>query len=186
MREPTHFIDGDANHDDANSAMWTSQIQTFSTDQLMKMLTMLEQKWKINERNNRYLSSRIGYDNFFTQDELTEDGLPIAIDIERVSGKYTRMHDRLCDIYHRAETLNLMDMEDDNDMKLSVRVNRLIDQVDDAWQIVFRNARINERINNPTYVPINPESDPSIFRTSTITNVEELSPYQQAILQTLR
>ena len=72
MREPTHFIDGDANHDDANSAMWTSQIQTFSTDQLMKMLTMLEQKWKINERNNRYLSSRIGYDNFFTQDELTD------------------------------------------------------------------------------------------------------------------
>jgi len=38
----------------------------------------------------------------------------------------------------------------------------------------------------PTYVPINPETDPSIFRMSTITNIEELNPFQQALLQTLK
>jgi len=117
---------------------------------------------------------------------LTEDGLPVSIDITRVESKVKRMNERLCELYHRSDTLNMMDIEDDNDMKLSVRINRLIDQVDDAWQIVFRNARISERINNPTYVPINPETDPSIFRMSTITNIEELNPFQQALLQTLK
>lgn len=50
----------------------------------------------------------------------------------------------------------------------------------------FRHARIYERINNPTYIPINRETDPSIFRCSTISNSEELSPYQQAILTILK
>jgi hypothetical protein len=71
-------------------------------------------------------------------------------------------------------------------MKISVRINRLLDQVDDAWQIVFRHARISERMNNPTYVPINPETDPSIFRISTINNIDELNPFQQGVLQTLK
>ena len=186
MAEPTHFISDQANHDEANSAMWANQIQTFDSDQLMQFLNQLEHTWKINERNNSYLSQRIGYDNFFSKDELAEDGYPQTVDIERIHGKFVRMRDHLCELYHRADTLNMMDIEDDNDMKISVRVNRLIDQVDDAWQIVFRNARISERVNNPTYVPINPESDPSIFRVSTISKPEELSPFQQAIMQTLR
>jgi len=182
----THFIDETANRDDANSAMWTNQIQTFSHDDVMKFLVQLEDMWKINNRDDIYLSYRIGYENFFTKDELTEDGLPVSIDITRVESKVKRMNERLCELYHRSDTLNMMDIEDDNDMKLSVRINRLIDQVDDAWQIVFRNARISERINNPTYVPINPETDPSIFRMSTIANIEELNPFQQAVLQTLK
>ena len=182
----THFIDETANRDDANSAMWTNQIQTFSHDDVMKFLVQLEDMWKINNRDDIYLSYRIGYENFFTKEELTDDGLPVSIDITRVESKVKRMNERLCELYHRSDTLNMMDVEDDNDMKISVRINRLIDQVDDAWQIVFRNARISERINNPTYVPINPETDPSIFRMSTITNVDELNPFQQALLQTLK
>jgi hypothetical protein len=182
----THFIDETANRDDANSAMWTNQIQTFSHDDVMNFLVQLEDMWKINNRDDIYLSYRIGYENFFTKEELTDDGLPVSIDITRVESKVKRMNERLCELYHRSDTLNMMDIEDDNDMKISVRINRLIDQVDDAWQIVFRNARISERINNPTYVPINPETDPSIFRMSTITNVDELNPFQQALLQTLK
>jgi hypothetical protein len=182
----THFIDEKSNRDDAASAMWTNQIQTFSHDDVMKFLVQLEDMWKINDRDDIYLSYRIGYENFFTKDELTEDGLPVSIDITRVESKVKRMNERLCELYHRSDTLNMMDIEDDNDMKISVRINRLLDQVDDAWQIVFRHARISERMNNPTYVPINPETDPSIFRMSTINNIEELNPFQQAVLQTLK
>jgi hypothetical protein len=182
----THFIDETSNRDDAASAMWTNQIQTFSHDDVMKFLVQLEDMWKINDRDDIYLSYRIGYENFFTKDELTEDGLPVSIDISRVESKVKRMNERLCELYHRADTLNMMDIEDDNDMKISVRVNRLLDQVDDAWQIVFRHARISERMNNPTYVPINPETDPSIFRISTINNIDELNPFQQGVLQTLK
>lgn len=39
----THFIDETSNRDDAASAMWTNQIQTFSHDDVMKFLV----NWKI-------------------------------------------------------------------------------------------------------------------------------------------
>lgn len=186
MSEPIHFIGEAANYDDANSALWSNHIQQFSPDQVMDMLLQLEHMWKLTEKNDKYMSYHVGYLNFFTKDELSDDGLPISIDLEKISAKHMRMHDRLCELYHRADTLGIMDLEDDDDMKTSVRINRLIDQVEDAWQIVFRNARISDRVNNPTYVPINPESDPSIFRTSTMKNIEELIPYQQACLTVLK
>ena len=78
------------------------------------------------------------------------------------------MNLQLGQLYHRADKLKILDLDDGDDNKISVRINRLIDQVDDAWQIVFRHTRIYERINNPTYIPINPETDPSIFRCSTL------------------
>lgn len=183
----THFIDDQADRDEANSAMWSNQIQTFEKKELMVLLTDLENKWKLNERGNRYVSLRIGYDNFFPIDEIGEDGYPSGVvDIERICSMYIRMRDRLCEMYHRGDSLGILDEYDDDDMKVSVRINRLIDQVDDAWHMVFRNERTNERINNPMYVPINPESDPSLFRLSTISKPEELTPFQQAIMQTLR
>lgn len=182
-----HFIDEQANRDEANSAMWSNQIQTFDNKQLMDFLIRLEQAWKINERGNNYVSYHIGYDNFFPREDIGEDGYPKStVDIERICGMYSRMRDRICETYHRADILNMLDEYDENDLKVSVRINRLIDQVDDAWQIVFRVERTKERINNPMYVPINPETDPSLFRVSTISKPEELSPFQQAIMQTLR
>lgn len=183
----THFIDDQANRDEANSAMWSNQIQTFDKEQLMDLLIRLERAWKVNDRESSYVALRLGYENFFSKDEIGEDGYPRgAVDIERKCSMYMRMRDRLCDMYHRADTLNVLDEIDENDLKVSVRINRLLDQVDDAWQIVFRIERTNERINNPMYIPINPETDPSIFRLSTISKPEELSPFQQAIMQTLR
>ena len=183
----THFIDDQVNRDEANSAMWSNQIQTFDKEQLMDLLIRLEHAWKVNDRENGYVAQQLGYENFFSREEIGEDGYPRgAVDIERICGMYIRMRDRLCDMYHRSDTLGLLDEIDENDMKISVRINRLVDQVDDAWQIVFRIERTNERINNPMYVPINPESDPSIFRLSTISKPEELTPFQQALMQTLK
>jgi len=183
----THFIDNQVNRDEANSAMWSNQIQVFDKEQLMELLIRLERAWKVNDRQSSYVAQRIGYENFFSSDEIGEDGYPrSSVDIERKCSMYMRMRDRLCDMYHRADTLEILNDIDDNDMKVSVRINRLLDQVDDAWQIVFRVERTNERINNPMYIPINPETDPSIFRLSTISKPDELSPYQQAIMQTLK
>ena len=181
----THYIDDNANPNESNEVMWTNQIQMFNNEQYMNFLAQLEHLWGLHS-NDDHISFRLGYDRFFNKSDLNPNtGLPDKIDIEAISGKHSRMKTQLGQMYHRAESLKLLDLEDGDDIKISTRINRLIDQVDDAWQIVFRNTRIHERINNPTYVPINPQSDPSIFRCSTITEIEELSPYQQAILQLL-
>ena len=167
--------------------MWSNQIQSLNPEEFMHLLSQLEDMWDINATNNSMVSFQLGYKNFINPQDLDpETGIPFRFDVELVSGNHKRLKMQLGQMYHRAEVLKLLDVEDDEDMKISMRINRLIDQVDDAWQIIFRAARIHERINNPTYVPINPESDPSIFRCSTIDKIDELVPYQQAILACLQ
>ena len=184
----THFINQDANPEETNQVMWSNLIQSLNPEQLINFLTQLEDMWDIQKRDDEGVSFQLGFKNFFSVSELNPDsGLPSNnVDIERISAKHQRMNLQLGQMYHRADALKILDLDDGDDMKISVRINRLIDQVDDAWQIVFRHTRIYERINNPTYIPINPETDPSIFRCSTISNTEELSPYQQAILTMLK
>jgi hypothetical protein len=185
--DETHYINSDANPRESNAIMWTNQIQSLNPEEFMHLLSQLEDMWDINTTNNSMISFQLGYKNFINPQDLDpETGLPVRFDVELVSGNHKRLKMQLGQLYHRAEVLKLLDLEDDEDMKISMRINRLIDQVDDAWQIIFRAARIHERINNPTYVPINPESDPSIFRCSTLDKVEELAPYQQAILACLQ
>ena len=185
--EETHFISSESNQRESNAIMWSNQIQTLNPEEFMHLLSELEDMWDINATDNSMVSFQLGYKNFINPQDLDpETGLPVRFDVELVSGNHKRLKMQLGQMYHRAEVLRLLDTEDDEDMKISMRINRLIDQVDDAWQIIFRAARIHERINNPTYVPINPESDPSIFRCSTMEKVEELAPYQQAILACLQ
>ena len=185
--EDTHFIGSESNQRESNAIMWSNQIQSLNPEEFMHLLSQLEDMWDINAVNNSMVSFQLGYKNFINPQDLDpETGLPVRFDVELVSGNHKRLKMQLGQMYHRAEVLKLLDIEDDEDMKISMRINRLIDQVDDAWQIIFRAARIHERINNPTYVPINPESDPSIFRCSTLDKVDELAPYQQAILACLQ
>ena len=185
--EDTHFIGSESNQRESNAIMWSNQIQSLNPEEFMHLLSQLEDMWDINAVNNNMVSFQLGYKNFINPQDLDpETGLPVRFDVELVSGNHKRLKMQLGQMYHRAEVLKLLDIEDDEDMKISMRINRLIDQVDDAWQIIFRAARIHERINNPTYVPINPESDPSIFRCSTLDKVDELAPYQQAILACLQ
>ena len=185
--EETHFISSESNQRASNAIMWSNQIQSLNPEEFMHLLSQLEDMWDINATNNSMVSFQLGYKNFINPQDLDpETGIPFRFDVELVSGNHKRLKMQLGQMYHRAEVLKLLDVEDDEDMKISMRINRLIDQVDDAWQIIFRAARIHERINNPTYVPINPESDPSIFRCSTIDKIDELLPYQQAILACLQ
>tara|TARA_B100000287_G_scaffold139152_1_gene131114 strand:- start:1897 stop:3849 length:1953 start_codon:yes stop_codon:yes gene_type:complete len=185
--DETHFISSESNQRESNAIMWSNQIQSLNPEEFMHLLSQLEDMWDINATDNSMVSFQLGYKNFINPQDLDpETGIPIKFDVELVSGNHKRLKMQLGQMYHRAEVLKLLDIEDDEDMKISMRINRLIDQVDDAWQIIFRAARIHERINNPTYVPINPESDPSIFRCSTIDNIDELVPYQQAILACLQ
>src|SRR5210317_2469105 len=185
--EETHFISLESNQRESSAIMWSNQIQSLNPEEFMHLLSQLEDMWDINTTNNSMISFQLGYKNFINPQDLDpETGVPVRFDVELVSGNHKRLKMQLGQMYHRAEVLKLLDIEDDDDMKISMRINRLIDQVDDAWQIIFRVARIRERINNPTYVPINPESDPSIFRCSTMDKIEELAPYQQAILACLQ
>jgi hypothetical protein len=79
-------------------------------------------------------------------------------------------------MYHRAKTLKVLDIED-NDMKISRRTNRLNCQIDRLCKMVIINTEIVEQTNNPT-APLENES-------VTLDDIDEMTPYQQAIIKCL-
>ena len=167
---------------------WTNDIHECSNEKLLIILSEMEERWCIHEINNEGISFRLGFTNLFDSNNINPDsGLPSNIDIEEVATIKEREKEKLGLMYHRAKTLKVLDIDDDYEIKTSMRINRLIDQIEDAWQIIFRHNRIYERINKPHMIPINPKSDPSIFRSSAINSdaVEDMNPYQLALISIL-
>jgi hypothetical protein len=146
--EETHFISLESNQRESSAIMWSNQIQSLNPEEFMHLLSQLEDMWDINTTNNNMISFQLGYKNFINPQDLDpETGVPVRFDVELVSGNHKRLKMQLGQMYHRAEVLKLLDVEDDEDMKISMRINRLIDQVDDAWQIIFRAARIHTNVS---------------------------------------
>lgn len=187
-----HVIDDTHNLHDHNSTFWTENIMKMDIDQLMKVIIQpSEKKLRINDKLSASESLNIGFDLFFDPSQPREKGLPIQIDIGEVERTRTFMIDRLCEAYHRSRALekdNECDFDDDEikEVTLAIRINRMIDRIQDAWRVTFSVYRIHDFSNNPNAVPVDPESDPSIFRASTIKDVQDLKPFQQAMLQLLK
>ena len=110
----THFINNDANPIETNQVMWMNHIQSLNPEQLVNLLTQLEDMWDIPRKNDEAVSFQLGFKNFFAVDELdSQTGLPKnMIDIESISAKHQRLNLQLGQLYHRANALKLLDLDD--------------------------------------------------------------------------
>ena len=200
MSEPstssTHFISPNQNPNDSNVEMWKNTVQTCDTRQLLEVLETFERDWCVNNSNNSHIALNLGFSKFFKESDLhPQTGLPLNVDIEDISGTKNRNFTILGHLHHRAKSLGILDetctnpIFDENELTIAHRVNRLIEQIDDAYQIVFRHTRIAERINQPRSETVNPKTDPfsrTLFLLNTMTDVEEANPFQQATLACLQ
>ena len=179
----THYISEDADQLQSNMETLKNSVQTLDSDQLLEVLEAHEKEWEMDNKNNTSVPTELGYKRFFRPEEINPaTGKPFRIDMDHISGSHRRVITLMGHMYHRAAALEISEYEPNDDgLKVSVRINRIIEQIDDAFQIVFRHARMYERINNPTCIPVNPDSDPILFRCNTI-QTDTLSPYQQSIL----
>ena len=167
----------------------SKKIRELTEDELLQHIAFFEKQWCLHKKNDRYVPIQNGFKQFLRPDEMDEYGNPLDIDIEQVSEKHRMKIKKLGDYYHQAQAgLGIFDDDsvdiNGNEFKVSVRINRLIDMVDDAYESVFRYVRQYERINHPTYVPVNPESDHSLFRCTTM-DLENISSYQELLLSLL-
>ena len=61
----THFINNDANPIETNQVMWMNHIQSLNPEQLVNLLTQLEDMWDIPRKNDEAVSFQLGFKNFF-------------------------------------------------------------------------------------------------------------------------
>ena len=186
--ESVHFINEETDQNETRLEMLKSDVQNLSADQLMTFITQLEEHWRLNCKGDRLVPLTNGFKQYYHESELCSDGLPKEFDIECISEQHRRKQRVLGELYHRSVALGIFNDDstdiNQNEFKVSFRINRLIRTADDAYESVFRYIRQYECINHPTYVPIDPESDHSLFRCTTL-DLEDISPYQNLLLALL-
>jgi len=173
---------------DSRLELLKEQVNELTEEQLLDNIVEWEERWCLNMKGDRNIPLTLGFRQFFTEDQMSQDGLPTHIDLETVFEQHRRKQTGWSGLYHRAETLEISDKVtfDVNkvELKISDRINRLIDMSDDAFETVFRYARQYDRINNPTAVLAGSDNLHSLFIGSTI-KLDEISSYQQLLLSML-
>jgi phage/plasmid-associated DNA primase len=191
METQVHFIvkPGEEASDEAKMELLKAQVQNLNEEQLLLFIGQLETAWSLDRKGDRWVPIKNGFQHFYSPDELDIDGLPREIDIEKVSDQHKRKQRALGEMYHRAVSLGISTNESTditgNEYQIATRINRLIDMADDAYETVFRYGRQYDRINHPSLVCADPDSDNTLFRCSTL-NTEDLTPYQSLLLAFLQ
>jgi hypothetical protein len=164
-----------------------SDVAALDNTGLMDYITNLEIQMGMKSNGDKFVPLMNPFRQFFRQDELC-DGIPTDIEIDRVIEKKRRLINVFSELYHKATSLNMTsevstDINGD-EFEVGVRINRLIETVDDYFELVFRYVRMYERFNNPTIVPIQSDIDGSFFRVKTLDggDDDERSPYQRLVL----
>ena len=155
------------------------EVDKFQPEELMSFLDNIETQMGLNCKGDKYIPFKSPFEQFFKASERDESGLPMNIDLDRVTEQKRRLVNLLSVLYYRNNELGLTEGD---------RVTRLIETVDDYYELVFRWFRVHERINNPNLVPISGDFDGSLFRVQTLggaeeqADEEEKSSYQRLLL----
>jgi hypothetical protein len=187
MAPPVHYID-EGDHGESKLELLKNQVQSFDKDKLVEFISQLETMWCLNCKGDRWIPITNGFKQFYSPEDLDASGFPRELDIERVIDQHRRKQTALKEMFHRAAFLGISEDEtsdiNGNEFKIKTRINRLIDMSDDAYETVFRYARQYERINHPTLVCVDSDTN-SLFRCSTMTDIEDLAPFQKLLLSLL-
>ena len=183
-----HYIHPESDQNESRLEILKSQVQGLTSEQLLTFITQLEKQWRLDCQGDPWIPLTNCFKQFYSETELNEVGLPKDLNAERIYEQNKRKQRVLGELYHRAVALNIFDHDsndvNNNQYKVSVRINRLIDMADDAYEMIFRYTRQYERINHPTLIPVNSENEHSLFRCTTM-DLDDISPYQQLLLAML-
>jgi hypothetical protein len=192
MGSTTIFISPDADREEAFYQDMANQIDDLNPEQLIRMVKYEEKQLGLTlDKNREDLLSLspvdLAYRIFFSDTELDpETKQPKYVDMKTKSNMYRQMLDKMGRYFNRAKILNILTSDEGNtdDLSVSFRLSRLTDHVCDSWQIVLSTNRVHDRRNNPTMVPLEVNTNPSLFRCS-MPDFEELNVFQRTLLAIL-
>ena len=154
-----------------------NRISDLRPEQLLKLILSEEKRYglvKDDRKPDLHCSPpiKLAYKIFFKTDELDpETNEPTFVDIQQKSSVFRHNLENIATYFNRAKALSLFesdigDMDDDSDLALYTRLDRLMKHVSDVWAILLSTTRIYERINFPTQVAIEVSTNPSVLSPS--------------------
>lgn len=196
-----HVVDKDPNRDEIELETWKSQIQTLGDEKLIHVVEVLERRWALtSEKCNPLDISRLGYRQFFSPEEIGDDGFPRSVELTVIHSKLERENQFLTQILSRIRTLPHPDVSklelstkeptfgdfcaEGHDLTMAQRLGRLKVQVRDAFKNVRLHHLAQERIRDPTKVQPSYAADPAYFDATPMIDekkIDEMSPFQRAL-----
>ena len=179
-----HYIDQNEDHTAAQLELLKSQVQSISDEtQLLTYITQLENHWSLGNRGDPCVALTNCFRVFYSAEQLNTDGFPADLDMEGLVGKHTRKREALGELWNKSKSLGLATNEttdvNGNSFELNQRIWRLIRLERNYFQQVMNYGEIDDAINRPTVVPLNPDAD------LTENTMEDRSPYQNLLLDLL-
>ena len=183
--ENTHFIDKEPNRYEALTELHKQQIQSMNEDQIMSVLTKLENTWDLHTKD--FFSSRnLGYRQFIDSSYFDEYGSisPSRIDLPSIRDLKKRHTDFIIELRNHVNNLKIQKRDVDvNGMSIDKRIANIILHVEDGFENIRRHYISYERIDTPTIDPQLPRfSDPSTMNDD---DIEQATPFQKCLLFTL-
>lgn len=158
--EQTHEIRMELHHSDVLN-MGPEDLNTF--------VAYLENQMCLNAKGDTYVPWQNGIRVFGF-----EDGNIKNVNLDTLAEQRRRFVSVCSDMYHHAGQLKIREEPSrdltGNEFTMAQRITRLIETVDDTYEMIFRWVRTYERINHPTYVPIKGDMESEIFRCQTMDN----------------
>jgi hypothetical protein len=179
-----HYIDQGENEMAAQLELLKSQVQNISDDkQLLTYITQLESHWYLGNRGDPCAPLVNCFRMFYTTEQLNSDGFPVDLDLEGLMGKHLRKKEALGELWNRSKSLGIISQDsvdvNGNNFDVNQRIWRLIRLEKNYFQQIMSYGEIDDAINRPTVVPLNPDAD------LTVNTMEERSPYQNLLLALL-
>ena len=190
--ESVHTIDRttpEKNHE-IRMELHHSDVMNMNAEDLNNFVTDLEDHMCLNEKGDKYLPWTNGFRIFGYSDGNIKNVNPDTLaDLRR------RFISICSDMYHHAGQLGTREAPSKditgNEFTMGQRITRLIETVDDTYEMLFRYVRTYERINSPTCVPAKGAIETELFRCQTMTNEDvdsekdSRSPFQKFLLYLL-
>ena len=119
----------------------SAAIKLLNEDELLQHIAAFEHQFGLHMINDPRFPLTIGFKQYLTDDQRNEDGNPkptADIDIEQIFEKHRRKIRKLGEFYHRATGIGIFGNTSNDingrEITVSLRINRLIDMVDDAYE----------------------------------------------------
>jgi len=140
----------------------------------------------LSQYENRYLDFKHENNTIHIARSVYELNPTDDIDIDQIYVQYCRKKSIMNEIRFRCKELNIFSEEtedyDGNPYSIGVRVERLIEQFNDAYEHMLYHARMTERINRPMSVPPRLDADGSTFRYCTFDESDDKKSSWQDLL----
>jgi hypothetical protein len=146
-----------------------SDVLNMGPEDLNTFVAYLENQMCLNAKGDTYVPWQNGIRVFGF-----EDGNIKNVNLDTLAEQRRRFVSVCSDMYHHAGQLKIREEPSrdltGNEFTMAQRITRLIETVDDTYEMIFRWVRTYERINHPTYVPIKGDMESEIFRCQTMDN----------------